>query len=315
MKKNKIQRIKSLLLISVLTTTMLSPIMILAAQSSVKLGTTEGFAILAGSTITNTGETTITGDVGLHPGTEFTGQGSVTLNGEVNLANAKASQAKDDLIKAYDDTKALSDVKTIATELGGTTLVPGVYKSDSGTFEITGTLTLDSKGDEEAEFVFQMASTLITASDSEVVYTEKSNACSTFWQVGSSATLGVNSKFAGNVYAQESITANNKAKIDGQLLAITGAVTLDNNSITNQICEVAAPVVPVDPIKPDKPGEDEVVVPVVPTDPVVPTRPQAPKENQRETLPNVGITSNIQLYSSLITLSGVALITLNKKRK
>ena len=312
MKKKKVLRLKSFLLIAVLTITMLTPIMIYAAQS-IKLGTTEGFAILAGSTITNTGETTVKGDIGLHPGSAFPGQETITIDGEINVENEKASKAKDDLVIAYNDAKNLSDVETIPTELGGTTLIPGVYKSESGTFEITGTLTLDSKGDEEAEFIFQMETTLVTATDSKVVYTEKSNACSTFWQVGSSATLGINSEFSGNIYADQSITANNKAIINGQLLAMTGAVTLDNNTITNQVCKAVVPVEPVIPVEPSKP-----VIPAQPNKPllpVVPTRPDAPKENQRENLPNVGISSNVKLYSSLITMSGIALLSLSKKRK
>ncbi|MHB8128984.1 MAG: ice-binding family protein [Mobilitalea sp.] len=121
---------------------------------------------------------------------------------------------------------------------GGTTLTPGVYDSSDGTFQITGTLTLDAQGDPEGVFIFKTASTLITASDSNINLTNSARFCRTFWKVGSSATLGTNSRFVGHIFAMESITANNGATIQGQLLARTGAVTLDNNIITNGICEV-----------------------------------------------------------------------------
>ncbi|HUP17869.1 MAG TPA: ice-binding family protein, partial [Acidimicrobiia bacterium] len=135
---------------------------------SVGLGTADDFAVLAGETITNTGPTTITGDVGLHPGTAVTGFGSVTLNGELHLTDAVAEQAKVDLVTAYDDAAGRAVTATIPTELGGETLTGGVYDSDAGTFGITGTLTLDAQGDPNAVFIFQMASTLGTAAASSV---------------------------------------------------------------------------------------------------------------------------------------------------
>src|SRR5450759_4320882 len=136
------------------------PAMSMAAQPTVNLGTTASFAVLAGTTITNTGPTTINGDVGLHPGTAFTGRASVTLSGAVHLADAVALQAKNDLVTAYNDAAGRTPVTTIATELGGRTLTPGVYDSESGTFGITGTLTLDAQGDPNAVFIFQTASGL-----------------------------------------------------------------------------------------------------------------------------------------------------------
>lgn len=207
-----------------------------AQQAAVQIGDTKNFAVLAGSTITNTGSTVVYGDIGLSPGTSFTGSADVVLDGEIHLTDTEASKAKDALVVAYNDVAGRTPVTIIATELGGQTLLPGVYASESGTFEITGTLTLDSQGNDKAVFIFQMASTLITASNSSVALTNAATSCEVYWQVGSSATLGVNSKFAGRIYASESITLNNGAEVIGQVLARTGAVTLDKNVISNQLC-------------------------------------------------------------------------------
>ncbi len=213
----------------------------IAAQPTVNLGTTSTFAVLAGSTITNTGTTTINGDVGgdvgLFPGTVFTGQDSASISGTVHLADTVAIEAKNDLVTAYDDANGRTPVTRIPTELGGTILTPGVYDSADGTFQITGTLTLDAQGDPDGVFIFKIASTLITASSSNVNLINSARFCRTFWAVGSSATLGTNSNFVGHILAMTSITANTGASVQGQLLARNGAVTLDNNTITNGICD------------------------------------------------------------------------------
>jgi hypothetical protein len=232
-----------MLLILFLLVMMIVPTMSLAAQPTVNLGTTSSFAVLAGSTITNTGPTTINGDaggdVGLSPGTAFTGRADVTLSGAVHLADAVAIQAKSDLVTAYNDAVGRTPVTRISTELGGTTLTPGTYDSADGTFQITGTLTLDAQGDPDGVFIFKTDSTLITASDSRINLINSARYCRIFWKVGSSATLGTNSHFVGHIFALISITANNGAAVQGQLLARNGAVTLDTNTITNGIC--AAP--------------------------------------------------------------------------
>src|SRR5665811_1067772 len=229
-----------LLLPLLLTIMLVVPAAAMAAQPPVELGTTSSFAVLAGSTITNTGPTTINGDaggdVGLYPGASFTGQSSVTLTGTVHLADDAARVAKDDLVAAYNDAAGRTPVSRIPTELGGSTLLPGVYDSASGTFQITGTLTLDAQGDPNAVFIFKSASTLITASNSNVSLLNGARFCRIFWQVGSSATLGGNSHFVGHIFALTSITANTGATVQGQLLARNGAVTLDTNTITNGIC-------------------------------------------------------------------------------
>lgn len=224
------------------------PAVCLAAQPPVNLGTTSTFAILAGTTITNTGPTTVNGsaggDIGLFPGTAFPGQADVTLSGAVHLADSVASIAKDDLVAAYDDAAGRTPVTRIPTELGGRTLLPGVYDSASGTFQITGTLTLDSRGDPNAVFIFKTASTLITASNSRVSLVNGARFCRVFWKVGSSATIGTNSNFAGHILALTSISAQTGATIQGQLLARNGAVTLDTNTITNGLCAtVQGPII------------------------------------------------------------------------
>lgn len=216
------------------------PVMSASVQAPVNLGTASSFAVLAGSTITNTGTSqiggTAGGNIGLHPGTIFTGQTSATISGSLNLADAVALLAKNDLQVAYNEAIGRTPVDRIGTELGGTVVKPGVYDSADGTFQLTGTLTLDGEGNPNAVFIFKTSSTLITASGSNITMINGATSCNTFWVVGSSATLGTNSSFVGQLMAQASITANTGAVVQGKLLALTGAVTLDTTTITNDIC-------------------------------------------------------------------------------
>jgi hypothetical protein len=207
-----------------------------AQQAPVGLGTAEEFAVLAGSTITNTGPTTITGDVGLDPGTSVTGWDDVTHDGSLHVDDNVAEQAKVDLVTAYNDAASRTPSTTAGTELGGETLVGGVYSSESGTFEITGELTLDAQGDPDTVWVFQMASTLNTAVDSTVTLINGADACNVFWQVGSSATLRTDTSFVGTIMALESITLNTRAIVEGRVLARNAAVTMDTNTITQSAC-------------------------------------------------------------------------------
>jgi hypothetical protein len=241
MKKRKNRIFVSVFIAMLLAATLVAPLPALAAQAPVLLGTTEHFAVLAGTTITNTGSTTISGevgaDVGLHPGTAITGSGLITLVGGVfHKADAVALAAKNDLVTAYNDAAGRGPVTRIATQLGGQTLTPGVYDSASGTFNLTGTLTLNAGGDPDGVFIFLMQSTLITASSSNVSLIGGARFCRVFWKVGSSATLGTYSNFVGHIFALTSITATTGAKIQGQLLARNGAVTLDTNTIINGFC-------------------------------------------------------------------------------
>jgi hypothetical protein len=215
---------------------LLLPLSAAGAATMVPLGTANSFAILAGSTITNTGSSTVTGDIGLHPGTEYTGSAGVTHNGAVHLTDGVALQAKNDLTTAYTNAAGQPVSSTIPTELGGSILPPGVYDSEAGTFGITGTVTLDAQGDPNAVFIFKMASTLTTASGSNVALINGANLCNVFWQVGSSATLGTNSTFRGTIMALDSITLTTGATVEGRVLARNAAVTLDTNTITNAAC-------------------------------------------------------------------------------
>jgi len=206
------------------------------AATAPSLGTAQSFAVLAGAGITNTGPTTITGDVGSFPTTTQTGFASVTLNGANHAGDAVTQGAKTDLVTAYNNAAGQTPVSTVPTELGGTTLIPGVYDSTAGTFGITGTVTLNAQGDPNAVFIFKMASTLITASASSVNLIGSAQACNVFWQVGSSATLGTNSTFRGNILALTSITLTTGASVTGRVLARNGAVTLDTNTIAATSC-------------------------------------------------------------------------------
>jgi Ice-binding-like/Bacterial Ig-like domain len=215
-------------------------------QVPVNLGTAANFAVLAGSTITSTGNSTITGDLGLSPGTAITGFPPAVVSGSYHLADAVAAQAKLDLTTAFNDAAGRIGVLTVPTELGGTTLPAGVYNSAAGTFGITGALTLDGQGNPNAVFIFQAASTLITASNSSVVLINGAQAKNVFWQVGSSATLGTYCAFKGTILAQASITVTTGATVEGRVLARSAAVTLDSNAIS--LVTIIPPTPPTPPI-------------------------------------------------------------------
>ena len=211
------------------------------ARPSVNLGPPINFAVLAGSTITNTGSSVVNGDLGLSPGTAVSGFPPGTVNGTQHVADTAAANAQTDLTTAYNSAAGQTPVSTVPTELGGTTMAAGIYDSVAGTFGITGTLTLDAAGDPDAIFIFKTASTLTTAGASSVVLINGAQACNVFWQVGSSATLGTNSTFKGNILALQSITLTTGASVEGRVLARNGAVTLDGNTITKATCAVPPP--------------------------------------------------------------------------
>lgn len=261
----KIQKVSVVALTAVLT---FGVVGFTRAATTIDLGAANNFAIMAGSTITNTGSTVVTGDLGLSPGTSVTGFPPGTVNGTQHIANAAAAMAKTAMTTASANAAGQTPVSTVPTELGGTTKTAGVYTSAAGTFSITGTLTLDAQSDPNAVFIFKTASTLITAGASTIVLANGAQACNIFWQVGSSATLGMNSLFKGSILASESATLTSGAKVEGQVLAQNGAVTLDTNTVTKATC-AAAIVVPV-PTPTVVPTSTPVVVPVVTSTPATP---------------------------------------------
>ncbi len=215
------------------------------AQTAPPMGTAQSFAVLGATTVTNTGPTIVTGDVGVSPGSAITGFPPGTVTGTVHAADAIAAQAQADAATAYNFLTA--EVCPLANNLtgqnlGGMTLLPGVYCFDTSA-QLTGTLTLNANGDPNAVFVFLIGSTLTTANGSAVI-AGGGSPCNVFFQVGSSATLGTGTQFAGNILALTSVTATTGASVSGGSYALNGAVTLDTNSATAcqgtlQVCKVA----------------------------------------------------------------------------
>jgi hypothetical protein len=202
-------------------------------QGNVSLSNSAGLAILAGTSITNTGETNITGDMGLSPGSSVGGFPPGILNGTLHINDEIATQAKLDLTAAYNDAagRTSTDIVTLSGNVGGLTLYPGLYKSTSSLSISSGDLTFDAKGNADAVFIIQIASTLTTTSGRQVFLAGGAKASNIFWQVGSSATFGTTSVFKGTVMAMESITFNTGAKLDGRAMARTGAVVMEANTI------------------------------------------------------------------------------------
>lgn len=206
-----------------------------SSQARVGLGTADSFAVLAGSTITNTGPTTITGDVGLSPGSAVVGAASITEHGTFHTTDAVAAQAQSDLTTAYTDASGRSPDAISLPDITGQTLLPGVYQSTSS-LNLAGDVTLNGQGNPDSVFIFQIGSTLITGSGSRVLLTGSAQACNVFWQVGSSATLGTASLFQGSILALTSITLTTDAVLEGRALARNGAVTMDTNTIARETC-------------------------------------------------------------------------------
>jgi Ice-binding-like len=224
------------------------------AATQPRLGTALNFAVLAGSAISNTGPSVITGNLGISPGnaSSVTGFPPGTVTGAQNTADAVALQAQTDLVTAYTDAATATSTSNLTgQDLGGMNLTPGVY-TFSTSAQLTGALTLSGNG----VFIFQIGSTLTTASASSVLVAGGAQACAIFWQVGTSATLGLTTQFQGNLMALSDITMNTGANIlTGRALARNGALTLDTNQITppSGVCTVAAPPTPT-PVASPTPG-------------------------------------------------------------
>jgi len=233
-----------------------------AGPPAVGLGTAAAFAVLAGTpAITNTGPTTITGDVGIHPAVAVTGFPPGVVTGTIHAADAVALQAKSDLVVAYDDAAGRTPATAVAGgTLGGLTLVGGVYTAGGLTLALTGTLTLDGQNDPNSVWIFQATSDLVTASSSVVTFINGGQPCNVFWQVTSSATLGSGSTFAGTILALTSITMASGVSMTGRALARNGDVTLISDSITRSVC--AAPAATASPTV--SPAVSPTVVATVP---------------------------------------------------
>jgi len=206
------------------------------------LGTALGFAVLGGSTVTNTGPSVVRGNLGVSPGTAITGFPPGIVDGTIYAGDAVAVQAQSDATSAY-NALAEQPCNFILTgqDLGGQTLTAGTY-CFSSTAQLTGILTLDAQNNPNAVFIFQIGSTLTTASNSSVIVTNGGSGCNVFFQVGSSATLGTDTSFTGSILALTSITLNTRTNIDsGRALAINGAVTLDTNRVSSFGCDNRSP--------------------------------------------------------------------------
>jgi hypothetical protein len=203
------------------------------SQLPVDLLSAGAFAVLAGSTVTNTGPTVVTGDLGVSPGTSVTGFLPGILIGDMHAGDTTAAQAIFDLTAAYNNAagRTLCPV-SVAGNIGGRTLAPGLYKSTSGLAISSGDLTLDAQGDSDAVFIFQVASDLLVTSGRQVILTGGARASRVFWQVGSSAALGTGAVMVGTIMADQSITLATGATLLGRALARIALVSLDANSVT-----------------------------------------------------------------------------------
>lgn len=206
------------------------------SQATVELGGASNLAILAGSAITNTGATSVTGNMALSPGSSIGGFPPGILVGVIHINNEIATQAKLDLTAAYNDAagRTTTDMVTLSGNIGGLTLTPGLYKSTSSLAISSGDLTFDAKGNVDAVFIIQIASSFTVTSGRQVFLAGGAKASNIFWQVGSSATFGTTSVFKGTLLVMQSITFNTGATLDGRALARTGTVIMAGNTIVKQ---------------------------------------------------------------------------------
>jgi hypothetical protein len=205
------------------------------AATSVGLGSAASYSVLAGTTVTNTGSTTLQADLGVSPGSAITGFPPGVSAGAIHAADAVALQAQSDVGIAYSNAAGQALTTSVSGDLVGRTLTEGVYNSTSS-LALSGQLTLDGQGNPNSVFIFQVASTLVTASASSIILANGAQACNVFWQVGSSATLGTASSFKGTILALTSITVQTSATVEGRAMARNGQVSLDTNVFTTPAC-------------------------------------------------------------------------------
>jgi hypothetical protein len=206
-------------------------------QTPVSLGSDAStLAVLAGSAITNTGATNITGDIGLSPGSSIGGFPPGIIVGSQHINDNIATQAKLDLTAAYNDAagRTCTDMVTVSGNIGGLTLTSGLYKSTSSLAISSGDLTFDARGNANAVFIIQIASSFTMTSGRQVFLTGGAKASNIFWQVGSSATFGTTAVFKGTIMAMQSITFDTGATLDGKALARSGGITMAGNTIVLQ---------------------------------------------------------------------------------
>ncbi len=210
-----------------------------AAQPPVDLGTASSFAVLGGSTVTNTGPTVANGDLGVSPGGSITGFPPGIVNGAVHAVDAVADQAQADLTAGYDSAAGRGPAAPLPGDLGGLFMTAGVYNRPAA-LQLTGNAVFDAQGDPDAVFIVQVGTALTTASNSRVVLLGGAQACNIFWQIGSSATLGTRTAFMGVILSRQSITLDTGASVEGRVLARGAAVTLDTNTVNRGMCTPAA---------------------------------------------------------------------------
>jgi Ice-binding-like len=216
------------------------------AVAAVGLGTAGSFGVLSGSTVTNTGQSVVHGDLGVSPGTAVTGFAPGIVTGAEHRADGVAAGAQSDLTTAYNVAAGESPSGSVGPFLGaGATIVAGVYNATTS-LDVGGALTLDGQGNPDAVFIFQVGSKLVTDSASDVILINGAQACHVFWQVGSSATIGTHSAFQGSVLALQSVSVQAGDTINGRMLARNGTATLDDDTITVPGC-TAAPTPPLPP--------------------------------------------------------------------
>jgi len=212
-----------------------------AAQAAhVDLATAQPFVVLGGESVTNTGPSVLDGDLGVSTGSSLVGFGPpAVVNGATHNDDAVAADAQAAVLSAYDvaaGEPVPPDNVLTGQDLGNRTLKPGAYRYASSA-QLTGALTLDAEGDPDAQFVFQIGSTLTTASASSVRLVGDASPCNVFWQVGSSATIGSASAMQGNVMAKVTASLDSQASVIGRVLAQTGSVTLINNALDASMCQ------------------------------------------------------------------------------